>query len=1083
MITRLPQALGLLCLVFSSLVVSSSLIGQEKKGSEKALAIYEDAAEFQNNKAFELAIEEWRRLLKDYPTDPMASSAAHYLGVAYLQLETPDYESAIDAFATALKDPNLEMRNEALLNLGWCLFTKARQAQPDSPEQKKGLQEAESKLKEFLKENPRGEFTDQAQFYLGEIAYTWGDTKQAVRYYGKVIDSPEYSKSPLLPDAVYAAAVAYEERKDIRQAEKLYRRFLKDHKDHRFVPEVGVRLADLLLAKNKIDEATQILSGLPTSTSIADFVLLRLGYALSQAGRGEEAAKKYEELLAKYPNSEHARSAAVSLGQTLFNQGRYDEATQRFQTALKGQDETSADAAHWMAVGLMRQNKTDQAMKILRDAMQWAKGPTKVVLQMDFADGLYASPDKLEEARVAYEQLAEQNPDHPLASRAAYNAAFAALQTRKFPAARKWSEWFLQRFPQDPLRSDVAYIAAETLLLQGEYEASTEAYRKLRQADPKNPSRSLWTLRLAMSQYLSNDYEQVVSLLSGAMKEFEQDDRQKAEALFILGSSFLYQEDLASSVKFLRQSVSTSDSWSSADEVLLMLADAYQRNKDVAAAKETLELLLKKYPNSRFKNQAEFKLGQLSAASGQFDKAVQIYRRVAAAGGDGDNYRNFAQYGIAWSLMQQEKYEQALLELKPLLGQRSRNSIFLEAQLAEGICLRMLGKTDPAINALTRFLQASPKGLPLGNALYELGMAYTESKNLPAANEQFLRVVREVPDYPAMDRVLYELAWNYEENGDDEKSQRYFERLARDFPNSEFRAEAVYMRAQRLYESESFVEAEQAYRQVLASKLDAEMTEKARYKLGWSLFQQEKYPAAASEFSQQVRQFPAGPLAVDATFMKGECAFKSEDFNAALAIYTQARQRLEASESVAASEQVQSLIYLHGAQCYRELSEWAKCQEWLQVVLNKYPKTPYIGTTLYELAFCKQQQGKTNEALKLYSEVAGEFRSEVGARARFMMGEIYFGKRDFVKAIPEFQRVMYGFGGDRASDSVKNWQVKAAYEAARCSEVLLESLQGPGRDKVIQTAQEFYSFIVEKHAKHELAAQAQTRLGELQRLR
>ena len=100
-----------------------------------------------------------------------------------------------------------------------------------------------------------------------------------------------------------------------------------------------------------------------------------------------------------------------------------------------------------------------------------------------------------------------------------------------------------------------------------------------------------------------------------------------------------------------------------------------------------------------------------------------------------------------------------------------------------------------------------------------------------------------------------------------------------------------------------------------------------------------------------------------------------------------------------------------------------------------------------------------------------------------MMGEVYFAQRDFVKAIPEFQRVMYGFGGDKAPAEIKNWQVKAAFEAARCSEVLIESLRGEARNKIIGTATEFYDFIVKKHGSHELAAQAQSRLGELQKLR
>jgi tetratricopeptide (TPR) repeat protein len=167
----------------------------------------------------------------------------------------------------------------------------------------------------------------------------------------------------------------------------------------------------------------------------------------------------------------------------------------------------------------------------------------------------------------------------------------------------------------------------------------------------------------------------------------------------------------------------------------------------------------------------------------------------------------------------------------------------------------------------------------------------------------------------------------------------------------------------------------------------------------------------------------------------------------------------------------------------RELKRWNESEQWLIHVIQNYSDSPYLPTALYELGFCKQNQGKTNDAITHYSEVASNYRNEVAARARFMLGEVYFSQKDFAKAIPEFQRVMYGYGGEKAPEDIKNWQAKSAFEAARCSEVLVNNLSGADKKKVVGTAIEFYEFVVEKHAKHELAAQAQNRLGELQKLR
>jgi hypothetical protein len=55
--------------------------------SPEALNTYTDAANFQNNSAFDLAAEEWARFLERFADDPLASKAQHYLGVCQLQLK------------------------------------------------------------------------------------------------------------------------------------------------------------------------------------------------------------------------------------------------------------------------------------------------------------------------------------------------------------------------------------------------------------------------------------------------------------------------------------------------------------------------------------------------------------------------------------------------------------------------------------------------------------------------------------------------------------------------------------------------------------------------------------------------------------------------------------------------------------------------------------------------------------------------------------------------------------------------------------------------------------------------------------
>ncbi|MCR9294020.1 MAG: tetratricopeptide repeat protein [bacterium] len=1054
---------------------------QAQSSKARATAIYRDAAGYQNNEAYEIAAEEWQKLIREFPDDELAKSARHYLGVCFIHLE--DYEQAIGAFQAAVKNPEPKLLEESRINLCWCMFTDARSKAADSPQQKAGLQAAQLGLRQFLKDYPDGDYLDQALFYAGEVEYTLGNADQAVAFYRKLLQSSEAQQSKLRPDAVYALAVAYEELDQDANAAKVFEQFQKEFPDHRLSKEVAIRLADLKLTRGDAAGAAAELQALvdDKDQQLADYVLLRLAYAFEQQGDQRSARDAYQRLIRDYPQSEHIATAAVSLGQLLFQNGNYDEAVQQFRLVLPAKDKAAADAAHWMAVTLIRQNKPQEAAQVAEQALGWA--PNNVMLEMDYADAMYAIPNQMKRAQAAYELLARQHEKDPLAARAAYNAAFAALQLRDFTAAREWSEWFLKRFPQDTLRSDVAYVAAESLLQGGEHKAAAVAYAKLRDADPDNSAFSLWTLRQAMAQYLDGQYPDAIQLLNQTLPSLSEQPAQMAEAQYILGASLLYEEKLAAAISQLQASHRTDDKWSSADEVLLLLAEAQQRNKDEAAARSTLELLLEKYPKTRLKAQVEYRLGQLSAASRQFDAAIARYESILKDG-EATNYHSFARYGIAWCLMQQEDYQSALAPLRKLLETDPQASVAEEARLAEAMCLRRLDQSEQAAERLSAFLEKGPSGAALENARYELGLALTDQGKLKEANAQLKLLADSAAEYSALDKVLYELAWNSEELGEHEQAMLYFERLANQFPNSPLMAEARYMRAQEFYEQREFEQAAAAYLDVYRRAQDQTLREKAIYKLGWSHFQLEQYEQAEKHFDQQATGFADGELFVDALFMQAECKFKQANYDVALESYRRARTALASLETPASvSEQVQVLILLHGAQCLRELKNWKECERWLEEIPSKHAESPYLGIALYELGYCKQKQDQTEQALKYYAEVADGYRTEIGARARFMMGEIYFAQRDFVQAIPQFQRVMYGFGGDDAPEDIKNWQVKSAFEAARCSEILIENLRGPARDKVIETAQEYYSFIVKKHAAHDLAAQAETRLGELKRIR
>jgi len=222
--------------------------------------------------------------------------------------------------------------------------------------------------------------------------------------------------------------------------------------------------------------------------------------------------------------------------------------------------------------------------------------------------------------------------------------------------------------------------------------------------------------------------------------------------------------------------------------------------------------------------------------------------------------------------------------------------------------------------------------------------------------------------------------------------------------------------------------------------------------------------------------------------MVAECRFKRSDFKGALAGFEVARDKIrkddENSKNIrdAADRQVRELVFLHGGQSAAQLKSWDGAIEWYDELRERFPSSDYLPQVFYETGYAYQQKGDRTNALKFFQEVADNYRNELAARARFMMGEIYFANREFDKAIPEFQRVMFGFGADKAPDRIKNWQAKSGFEAARCSELLMQIAKtSKGKQQALRYANDFFSYVIEKHPKHELAAKSRERLEALEK--
>ena len=230
---------------------------EEEKSDPKAMLIFGDAANFQNKKLYDIAIEDWKRLLKEYPTDPLAKKGQFFLG--FCQMRQKELGLAATAFQLTLTNYKpFEFTEEAYFLLGWCRYTIAGQQQGD--EQVTLLGESIKSLTEGITKYPKGPFADDALYYRGEAQYKLGDREAAIASYKQLVDN--YAKSNMRSSGLYALGVTHEELKRDDIASTIYDLFLEEFPEDSLASEIQLRKADTVLRGGKTEEAERLFAAM-----------------------------------------------------------------------------------------------------------------------------------------------------------------------------------------------------------------------------------------------------------------------------------------------------------------------------------------------------------------------------------------------------------------------------------------------------------------------------------------------------------------------------------------------------------------------------------------------------------------------------------------------------------------------------------------------------------------------------------------------------------------------------------------------------------------------------------------------------
>jgi cellulose synthase operon protein C len=1038
------------------MLMTDSISAQTDGGASDAAAgrAYAAAVRMQNLETYDLARDAWNDFLLEFPRDPRRENAFYNLGVCSYKLN--DFTSAANAFGQLnVLDTDFELADAACFYLGLSNYMLGVAGDASK------YVEAGRAFERLADNFQRSEHLADAEFYSAECAYLSGEKELAAQRYAAW--DRKHRNSPLRPDVLYAWGTTLGELDQAAEAEAVFDEFLSDYADHKKAAEVGARRGEALYRLERYDEALNYFSraSRDSSSPMADLAMLRKGETLVALDRLDQAAGTFASIPSSFPQTQYVHEAELQAGRTYFLLDNMPEARRWLTHAYQSGGQPRRESLHLIAQCLMR----SQSQEDLERAATFAAGAANEVqddpslvalLLLDQADALYAIPARRAEAERLYQTLGTRFPNEGIAAQSMYKAVFSAFQRKSPDDVLTAAQLFLDTYGSHELASDVLYLAAEGEMLRKRPDSAENYLRQAIQKGANSPNIPLWKVRLAIAYNAQGKSEDVVDLLTPIIGEI-QDASLRSEAQSLMGECLLAEDDPQGAVIWLESALSAELPPRAVDVTRFALAEAYLATDKPAEARRTLTTMLAESAESPLERSARFLLAETCVAMGDSAAAAQQYELIASRPGVEGAATPDALYELAGLQLQQPGQAGAEETLTRLLTEHPSHELAHAAFYHRG---RIRFERQSYAEALTDLERAAPhltSETEQAETYFAIGLSRIETQAYPEAVVAFRKVLSDYPRFPNKDKAQYQLAWALKLSGQDAEAARVFESLSRSGRDAAIVAEAKYHRGDAAFAQKDYATAITLLQAAMQGTESQTIARDAAWKKAWSHYHQDEIDEAIDAFRLQITMYPGyDAIDVDARFMLAECCFKQEKYDEALDAYENLQIETLSTDAY------RRLALLHAGQAFAQQENWQESLTWLNRLTTQYQDSNETPQALYETAWAQQNLGETDEAIRLYTQVADNYQTEAAARARFMIGELQFENQEHAEAVRSFFEVLYGFDAPQ-------WQANSAFEAARCLEVLQKPTQ----------AAKLYQELLDNFPESEKVPAARRRLDEL----
>lgn len=590
--------------------------------------------------------------------------------------------------------------------------------------------------------------------------------------------------------------------------------------------------------------------------------------------------------------------------------------------------------------------------------------------------------------------------NQPRAASAYYDVANFFYQEKNYPRSSGYFE-----------KADFASLSAEQQNLgRFRWGYSLFSQRKLKEAVNQfdliksqggqyGPAASYYA---GYVEYSQGDFDAALTDL----KRAEQNQAYAAVVPYLIANVY-YKQGKYDELLAYAASIAGRQELTNADEVALLVAEAYFKKSDLKQAADKYEEYLKGHDSNVDKG-VLLRAGFSLMSTGKEDHALELLKQSAS---DKDSVGFYSSYYLGVLYLKRQMKPQALTAFLNARNFKSDPRLVEESSYQAAKIFYDLGQPDPAITELERLSAAYPGSVHAQEVKELLSHAYLNANNYNKAIEYIEAFPKRNPTLDmAYQKATLLKGMELFNKEDYPNAISFFEKSLANPLDQGIVAEASFWSGEACSILRRYEQATEHYQKVLASN-QADLIIKARYGLGYAYYNLQQYDRALFSFREFVNKAPqTGSNYGDGVVRLADCYYVTKAYPDALAFYRKAFSSNTTDKDYA---------HLQAGTVLSIQRKYPEAAAELDLVIRNFQQSRYLDEAMFQRAQIDFEQGSYAASVAGFSRlISAQKSSRFLPYAYMRRAASYYNLKDYQKTADDYIFVLEQFPSHPVTNDV-----------------------------------------------------------------